>query len=117
VGESAEVMLRTIAELTPALTCQSPVLSHGRRHASRYPRSVARGIDMFDCVLPTRTRPPRGCVHPVLARSFLKNARHADDPRPLDEMSTFPATRTYSAAYLHHLIKSGEFLGPRFSHG
>jgi queuine tRNA-ribosyltransferase len=72
--------------------------------------AVARGIDMFDCVLPTRsgrtgqafTR--RGTVN-------LRNARHADDPRPLDETSDCPATRDYSRAYLHHLIKSDEILG------
>ena len=72
--------------------------------------AVARGIDMFDCVLPTRsgrtaqafTR--RGAVN-------LKNARHADDPRPLDEESACPAARDYSRAYLHHLIRSGEILG------
>jgi queuine tRNA-ribosyltransferase len=65
---------------------------------------------MFDCVLPTRsgrtaqafTR--RGTVN-------LKNARHADDPRPLDEESACPAARDYSRAYLHHLIRSGEILG------
>ena len=73
-------------------------------------RAVARGIDMFDCVLPTRsgrtaqafTR--RGTVN-------LKNARHADDPRPLDEASDCPAARDYSRAYLHHLVKSDEILG------
>jgi queuine tRNA-ribosyltransferase len=72
--------------------------------------AVARGVDMFDCVLPTRsgrtgqafTR--RGTVN-------LKNARHADDPRPLDEESACPAARDYSRAYLHHLVRSGEILG------
>jgi queuine tRNA-ribosyltransferase len=65
---------------------------------------------MFDCVLPTRsgrtgqafTR--RGAVN-------LKNARHADDPRPLDPDSDCPAARDYSRAYLHHLVRSGEILG------
>jgi len=72
--------------------------------------AVVRGIDMMDCVLPTRsgrtgqafTR--RGAVN-------LKNARHADDPRPLDEGCPCPACRGYSRAYLHHLIRAGEILG------
>ena len=72
--------------------------------------AVARGVDMFDCVLPTRsgrtgqafTR--RGTVN-------LRNARHADDPRPLDPASACPAARDYSRAYLHHLVRSGEILG------
>ncbi len=72
--------------------------------------AVERGIDMMDCVLPTRsgrtgqafTR--RGTVN-------LRNARHADDPRPLDAACTCPACRGYSRAYLHHLVRSGEMLG------
>jgi queuine tRNA-ribosyltransferase len=73
--------------------------------------AVARGIDMFDCVLPTRsgrtgrafTR--RGTVN-------IRNARHAGDPRPLDENAACPAGRDYSRAYLHHLFKADEMLGP-----
>jgi queuine tRNA-ribosyltransferase len=71
--------------------------------------AVARGIDMMDCVLPSRsgrtgqafTR--RGVVN-------IKNARHADDPRPLDEDCTCPACRGYSRAYLHHVFRSGEII-------
>jgi hypothetical protein len=73
--------------------------------------AVMRGIDMFDCVMPTRsgrtaqafTR--RGTVN-------LRNARHMDDPRPLDEGCYCPACRSYSRAYLHHLIRAEEMLGP-----
>ena len=71
--------------------------------------AVKRGIDMMDCVLPTRSGrtaqafTPRGAVN-------LKNARHQDDPRPLDEDCTCPACRSYSRAYLHHLFRSGEIL-------
>jgi len=72
--------------------------------------AVMRGIDMFDCVLPTRsgrtgqafTR--RGTVN-------IRNARHTDDPRPLDEACGCPACRNYSRAYLHHLAKADEVLG------
>ena len=71
--------------------------------------AVKRGIDMMDCVLPTRSGrtaqafTPRGALN-------LKNARHQDDPRPLDEDCTCPACRSYSRAYLHHLFRSGEIL-------
>jgi queuine tRNA-ribosyltransferase len=72
--------------------------------------AVRRGIDMFDCVLPTRsgrtaqafTR--RGTVN-------LRNARHAEDPRPLDEACRCPACRNFGRAYLHHLVKANEILG------
>jgi queuine tRNA-ribosyltransferase len=71
---------------------------------------VARGIDMFDCVLPTRNG-RHGLAFTRFGPINIKNARHADDPRPLDEASGCPAARDYSRAYLHHLVKSGEILG------
>jgi queuine tRNA-ribosyltransferase len=73
-------------------------------------KSVARGIDMFDCVMPTRAG-RHGLAYTRRGKVNLKNARHADDPRPLDEESDCPAARDYSRAYLHHLVKSGEALG------
>ena len=73
-------------------------------------KSVARGIDMFDCVMPTRAG-RHGLAYTRRGKVNLRNARHADDPRPLDEESNCPAARDYSRAYLHHLIKSGEALG------
>jgi queuine tRNA-ribosyltransferase len=73
--------------------------------------AVARGIDMFDCVLPTRNG-RHGLAFTRLGPISLKNARHAHDPRPLDEASPCPAARDYSRAYLHHLVKAGEMLGP-----
>jgi queuine tRNA-ribosyltransferase len=72
--------------------------------------AVARGIDMFDCVLPTRNG-RHGVAFTRRGTVNLRNARHADDPRPLDEESAWPAARTYSRAYLHHLVKSNEVLG------
>ena len=72
--------------------------------------AVARGIDMFDCVMPTRNG-RHGMAFTRFGQINLRNARHADDPRPLDEESAWPATRNYSRAYLHHLVKSGETLG------
>jgi queuine tRNA-ribosyltransferase len=72
--------------------------------------AVARGIDMFDCVMPTRNG-RHGLAFTRLGPIALKNARHADDPRPLDETSECPAARDYSRAYLHHLVKANEMLG------
>ena len=73
-------------------------------------KSVARGIDMFDCVMPTRAG-RHGLAFTRRGKVNLRNARHADDPRPLDEESDCPAARDYSRAYLHHLVKSHEALG------
>ena len=72
--------------------------------------AVARGIDMFDCVLPTRNG-RHGMAFTRFGAINLSNARHAEDPRPLDEQSAHPAARTYSRAYLHHLTKANEMLG------
>src|SRR5881275_2863294 len=72
--------------------------------------AVARGIDMFDCVMPTRNG-RHGMAFTRFGQINLRNARHADDPRPLDEESPWPSARNYSRAYLHHLVKSGETLG------
>jgi queuine tRNA-ribosyltransferase len=72
--------------------------------------AVSRGIDMFDCVMPTRNG-RHGLAFTRFGAVNLRNARHADDPRPLDEESPWPSARTYSRAYLHHLVKSGETLG------
>jgi queuine tRNA-ribosyltransferase len=71
---------------------------------------VARGIDMFDCVMPTRAG-RHALAYTRFGKINLKNARHADDPRPLDEASDCPAARGYSRAYLHHLVKANETLG------
>ena len=67
-------------------------------------KSVARGIDMFDCVMPTRAG-RHGLAFTRRGKVNLRNARHADDPRPLDEEIDCPAARDYSRAYLHHLVK------------
>jgi queuine tRNA-ribosyltransferase len=72
--------------------------------------AVARGVDMFDCVMPTRNG-RHGMAFTRHGQINVRNARHQDDPRPLDEESVWPATRDYSRAYLHHLVRSGETLG------
>jgi len=71
--------------------------------------AVWRGVDMFDCVIPTRAG-RHGLAYTRAGKVNLRNAVHADDPRPLDEQSDCPAARDYSRAYLHHLVKSGENL-------
>src|SRR5690606_24280889 len=66
--------------------------------------------DMFDCVMPTRAG-RHGLAYTRRGKVNLRNARHADDPRPLDEESDCPAARDYSRGYLHHLVRSQEALG------
>jgi queuine tRNA-ribosyltransferase len=73
-------------------------------------QALSRGVDMFDCVMPTRAG-RHGLVYTRYGQMTLKNARFADDPRPIDESSTAPAARMFSRAYLHHLVKSDEILG------
>jgi queuine tRNA-ribosyltransferase len=72
--------------------------------------AVARGVDMFDCVIPTRSG-RHGQAWTWEGSVNLKNARFADDAEPLDPSIDCPASRDYSRAYLHHLVKSGEILG------
>ena len=107
VGEGHEVMLETLAFTTPHMQVDKPRYLMGVGKPRDLVESVRRGIDMFDCVLPTRsgrtgqafTR--RGTVN-------LKNARHADDNRPLDAACHCPACAHYSRGYLHHLFKAEE---------
>jgi queuine tRNA-ribosyltransferase len=110
VGEPQAVMLAMIEEVMPHLPADRPHYLMGVGTPEDLLEAVARGIDMFDCVLPTRNG-RHGVAFTRHGQINLRNARHADDPRPLDEESTWPATRTYSRAYLHHLVKSGETLG------
>jgi queuine tRNA-ribosyltransferase len=110
VGEPAAVMLATIEGLAPALPADRPRYLMGVGTPSDLLEAVARGIDMFDCVLPTRNG-RHGLAFTRMGPIGLKNARHAEDRRPLDEASPCPAARDYSRAYLHHLVKAGEMLG------
>jgi queuine tRNA-ribosyltransferase len=110
VGESPQVMRAMIDEVAPMLPADRPHYLMGVGTPDDILEAVSRGIDMFDCVLPTRNG-RHGVAFTRFGPITLKNARHADDPRPLDEESLCPAARTYSRAYLHHLCKSGEMLG------
>jgi len=110
VGESQEVTLRVVGEVAPALPATSPRYLMGVGTPENLLDAVIRGVDMFDCVMPTRNG-RHGVAFTRRGPVSLKNARHADDPRPLDEGSGCPAARTYSRAYLHHLVKANEILG------
>ncbi|HEX2217073.1 MAG TPA: tRNA guanosine(34) transglycosylase Tgt [Xanthobacteraceae bacterium] len=110
VGEPQEVMLRVLDEVAPALPTDRPRYLMGVGTPDDILQAVARGIDMFDCVLPTRNG-RHGLAFTRFGPVNLKNARHADDPRPLDAESACAAARDYSRAYLHHLVKANEMLG------
>jgi queuine tRNA-ribosyltransferase len=110
VGEPQAVMLSMVEETAPALPADRPRYLMGVGTPEDLLESVARGIDMFDCVMPTRNG-RHGMAFTRFGQINLRNARHADDPRPLDEESEWPATRNISRAYLHHLVRSGETLG------
>jgi queuine tRNA-ribosyltransferase len=110
VGEPQDVMLATIEQTIPVLPFDRPRYLMGVGTPEGLMEAVARGIDMFDCVLPTRNG-RHGVAFTRFGQINLRNARHADDPRPLDEESPWPSTSTCSRAYLHHLVKAGETLG------
>jgi queuine tRNA-ribosyltransferase len=110
VGEPQSVMLEMIEAAAPELPADRPRYLMGVGTPDDMLEAVRRGIDMFDCVMPTRNG-RHGLSFTRFGAVNLRNARHADDPRPLDEESSWPAARSYSRAYLHHLVKSGETLG------
>jgi len=110
VGEPQEVMLRVVDEVAPALPADKPRYLMGVGTPEDLLEAVTRGIDMFDCVLPTRNG-RHGLAFTRRGTVNLRNARHADDPRPLDEASPHEATRIYSRAYLNHLVRANEMLG------
>ncbi|HEY7991054.1 MAG TPA: tRNA guanosine(34) transglycosylase Tgt [Stellaceae bacterium] len=109
VGEGQDMMFMTIDATVPALPENAPRYLMGVGKPDDLVGAVQRGIDMFDCVIPTRsgrtaqafTR--RGTVN-------LRNARHISDPRPLDSDCACPVCKHYSRAYLHHLARAGEIL-------
>jgi queuine tRNA-ribosyltransferase len=110
VGEPQAVMLEMLEITCPELPAQKPRYLMGVGTPGDILKSVARGIDMFDCVMPTRAG-RHGLAYTRRGKVNLRNARHADDHRPLDEESDCPAARDYSRAYLHHLVRSQEALG------
>jgi len=110
VGESPGAMLETLAHTVQWLPADKPRYLMGVGTPVDLIEAVARGADMFDCVLPTRSG-RHGQAFTWGGKVNLRNARHADDPAPLDPASGCPAARDYSRAYLHHLVKAEEYLG------
>ncbi len=111
VGEPQAEMLRVLEGVTPMLPADRPRYLMGVGRPQDIIEAVRRGIDMFDCVMPTRSG--------RTAQAFtwggpvnLRNARHADDARPLDVACGCPCCREHTRAYLHHLIRAREMLGP-----
>ncbi len=110
VGEPQATMLKIVEETVPMLPEVRPRYLMGVGTPHDMLEAVARGIDIFDCVLPTRNG-RHGMAFTRYGTINLANARHAADPRPLDAQSTHLAARNYSRAYLHHLTKANEMLG------
>ncbi len=110
VGEPQDVMLDIIETVAPLLPADRPRYLMGVGTPDDLLEAVGRGMDMFDCVLPTRNG-RHGLVYTRFGPINLRNARHAADPRPLDPESRCPAARDYARAYLHHLVKANEMLG------
>lgn len=109
VGEGQEEMLKVLDFTVPAMPENKPRYLMGVGTPEDLVQAVSRGIDMFDCVMPTRAG-RHGLAYTRKGKVNLKNARHANDPRPLDEESDCPAASQYSRAYLHHLVRCGEYL-------
>jgi queuine tRNA-ribosyltransferase len=110
VGEGQETMFKVLDETVHHLPADKPHYLMGVGKPDDIVGAVLRGIDMFDCVMPTRSGrtgqafTPRGTVN-------MRNARHLSDPRPLDETCACPGCTNYSRAYLHHLFRAEEILG------
>lgn len=109
VGEPRERMLATVAHTAPLLPADAPRYLMGVGDPVSLIEAVALGIDMFDCVLPTRMA-RNGAFWGPEGRMNLRNARYADDLGPLDDTCDCPACRTYSRAYLRHLLMAKEVL-------
>jgi queuine tRNA-ribosyltransferase len=110
VGEPQQVMLRIVDEVAGHLPPDHPRYLMGVGTPEDLLEAVARGMDIFDCVLPTRNG-RHGMAFTRFGPINLRNARHADDPRPLDAASRCPAAREFARAYLHHLVRAEETLG------
>ena len=112
VGESKQEMLDCVEWAAPALPTTHPRYFMGIGDPEGILEVVARGIDMFDCVLPTRTA-RTGSALTWSGRLNLRNAAHRTDPRPLDEDCDCPACERFSRAYIRHLVTQRELLGLR----
>src|SRR6202000_2148567 len=109
VGEPQSAMFETLEATVPYLPAERPRYLMGVGKPGDIVGAVLRGIDMFDCVLPTRSG-RNGQAFTFEGALNLKNARFADDPAPLEPECDCPACRQFSRAYLHHVVKAGEII-------
>ncbi len=109
VGEGQEAMFSVLDYAPGMLPADKPRYLMGVGKPDDIVGAVQRGIDMMDCVLPSRSG-RTGQAWTRRGQVNIKNARHQDDPRPLDEACTCPACRSYSRAYLHHVFRAGEII-------
>jgi queuine tRNA-ribosyltransferase len=114
VGEPKEARARIVAHSVPRMPADKPRYLMGMGTPEDIIEAVAAGIDMFDCVLPTRNA-RNGWLFTRFGDVKIRNARHRDDPRPLDERCACYACRNFTRAYLHHLQKANEILGARLN--
>ena len=109
VGEGQEAMFGVLDYAPAMLPADRPRYLMGVGKPDDIIGAVKRGVDMMDCVLPSRSG-RTGQAWTRRGQVNIKNARHADDPRPLDAACTCPACSNYSRAYLHHVFRSGEII-------
>ncbi|HEU0231310.1 MAG TPA: tRNA guanosine(34) transglycosylase Tgt [Burkholderiaceae bacterium] len=114
VGEPKEEMLRVLSHVAPRLPAQAPRYLMGVGTPEDLVDGVASGVDMFDCVMPTRNA-RNGWLFTRFGDIKLRNARYRDDTRPLDEGCACHTCRNFSRAYLHHLHRAGEITGARLN--
>ena len=114
VGEPAQAMYETVAATTPLLPPGQPRYLMGAGEPADLIQAIGHGIDMFDCVLPTRNA-RTGTLYTRRGRVNIKQARYKEDPAPLDAECACAACRQYSRAYLNHLYRNSEILGMRLN--
>ncbi|MBI3231040.1 MAG: tRNA-guanine transglycosylase, partial [Burkholderiales bacterium] len=114
VGEPKEEMMRVLEHVGPRLPANKPHYLMGVGTPEDLVEGVANGIDMFDCVMPTRNA-RNGWIFTRFGDVKIKNARYKDDEAPIDETCGCYACRNFSRAYLHHLWRTGEILGARLN--
>ncbi len=114
VGEPKEDMMRILAHTAPKMPADKPRYLMGVGTPEDIVQAVSEGVDMFDCVMPTRNA-RNGWLFTRHGDIKIRNARYKDDPRPLDEQCGCHACRHFSRAYLHHLQRLNEILGARLN--
>jgi len=114
VGESKEEMVRVVASTAPKLPEDAPRYLMGVGPPEDMLEAIEQGIDMFDCVMPTRNA-RNGCLFTSQGKLNIKNQRFCNDFSPLDPVCDCPVCRTYTRAYLSHLYRSGEILALRLN--